>query len=195
MQSFNATLIDNDFEIIQNLKLGGTMRERAVDVLYKKYAYAINQGVHKRNLLEEEAFDAYTDTILSTVDSVIKESFESRSSLKTYLLTIFDHKCVDIIRKKTTNKMSVHRTADIELMTDVLPDAVKTVLQKLIEEADYGKLHAQLELLGEKCKQLLNLFAQDYPDKEIAKIAGYKTGEVAKTSRIRCLEKLRQLYK
>lgn len=195
MESFSTTLIDNDFEIVQNLKLGGENRLRAEELFFKKYTYYIRQGILEFRLLEDEASDAYTDAILSAIQAIINGKFQEKAALRTFLHKIFHHKCVDIIRKKSTNKMSVHRTADIDLMTDVLPDAVKNVVQKLIERSDHEELRAQLELLGDKCKMLLSLFAEDYSDKEIAEIAGYKTGEVAKTSRIRCLEKLRKAFK
>jgi len=48
--------------------------------------------------------------------------------------------------------------------------------------------------LGENCREMLALFADGYSDKEIAVTMEYKTAEVVKTSRLRCLEKLRQSY-
>jgi RNA polymerase sigma-70 factor (ECF subfamily) len=48
--------------------------------------------------------------------------------------------------------------------------------------------------MGENCRQLLGLWSESYSDKEIASIMEYKTADVVKTSRLRCLEKLRQLY-
>ena len=38
------------------------------------------------------------------------------------------------------------------------------------------------------------MFADGYNDKEIATAMEYKTADVVKTSRLRCLDKLRQLY-
>jgi RNA polymerase sigma factor (sigma-70 family) len=195
MPSFTSPLNDQDFEITRNLRLDGVPRRTAEDHLFRKYAYFIREGSHKYSITEEESFDAYADSILSAIETITKGLFENRSSLKTYLYKIFHNKCVDLIRKKTTNKMSVHQTTAIDDMMMQLSDTAKPVIQKLIERSDFEQLKHQLELLGEKCKKLLNLFAEGYSDKEIAEIAEYKTGEVAKTSRIRCLEKLRQSYK
>ena len=49
--------------------------------------------------------------------------------------------------------------------------------------------------LGDNCKKLLAMFADGYSDKEIAVSMEYKTADVVKTSRLRCLDKLRQSYK
>jgi RNA polymerase sigma factor (sigma-70 family) len=195
MPSFTSPLNDQDFEIARNLRQGGIARRAAEEHLFNKYAYYIREGSKKHFINEEDAFDAYADAVLSAIDTITKGQFENRSTIKTYLYKIFHNKCVDLIRKKTTNKMSVHQTRAIDDMMMQLSDTSKPVIQKLIENSDFEQLRQKLELLGEKCKKLLNLFAEGYSDKEIAEIAEYKTGEVAKTSRIRCLEKLRQSYK
>lgn len=195
MPSFTSPLNDQDFEIARDLRLEGIPRRTAEDRFFRKYSYYIREGSKKYRITEEESFDAYADSILSAVETITKGLFENRSSLKTYLHKIFHNKCVDLIRKKTTNKRSVHQTTAIDDMMMTLSDTAKPVIQQLIERSDFEQLRRQLDQLGEKCKKLLNLFAEGYSDKEIAEIAEYKTGEVAKTSRIRCLEKLRQLYK
>ena len=91
--------------------------------------------------------------------------------------------------------MGIHQTVTISEMMTQLSDSSKSIVQKLIDQADYVQLKQKLDLLGEKCKQLLTLFAEGYTDKEIAAETEYKTGEVVKTSRIRCLEKLRLSFK
>jgi RNA polymerase sigma-70 factor (ECF subfamily) len=41
---------------------------------------------------------------------------------------------------------------------------------------------------------MLLLWADGYSDKDIAGLMEYKTPDVVKTTRLRCLEKLKQLY-
>jgi RNA polymerase sigma-70 factor (ECF subfamily) len=195
MQSFRLPLNEQDIEITSGLQLDGIARRYAEDRLFNKYSYFIREGIKKYSLSEEQSFDAYADAVLSAIETINKGAFESRSSLKTYLFKIFQNKCVDIIRKKTTNKMSVHNTALINDMMMELSDQAKSVVQRLIDQADFAELKQKVELLGEKCKQLLTLFSEGYSDKEIAGVTEYKTGEVVKTSRIRCLEKLRLSFK
>lgn len=195
MQSYTSPLNDQDFEIAQNLRLDGVPRRTAEDHLFRKYVYFVREGCHKYSITEEESFDAYADAVLSAIDTIIKGQFENRSTIKTYLFKIFHNKCVDLIRKKTTNKMGIHQTATISEMMTQLSDSSKSILQKLIDQADYVQLKQKVEMLGEKCRQLLTLFAEGYTDKEIAAETEYKTAEVVKTSRIRCLEKLRLSFK
>ena len=150
--------------------------------------------MHKYALQEDQAFDAYSDTILHAIDNIRKGHFENRSSLKTYLYRIFVNKCVDLIRKKTTNKESIHQTAVVTDMLSLIADPAKTVVQQLIEQADWEALNNNIRVLGENCGKLLLMFADGYSDKEIAELIEYKSSDVVKTSRLRCLDKLRQLY-
>jgi RNA polymerase sigma factor (sigma-70 family) len=195
MQSFSPPLNDQDHDITQNLRSGGNARRWAEATLFRKYIYYIREGRSKYSISEEESFDAYTDAVLSAIETITKGKFENRSSLKTYLYKIFQNKCVDLIRKKTTNKMSVHRAGAIDEMLLELSDETKPVIQQLIDQTDAAALKAALASLGEKCMQLLQLFSEGFSDREIADVAGYKTGEVVKTSRMRCLTRLRALYK
>ncbi|HYK56482.1 MAG TPA: hypothetical protein VEV15_08370, partial [Flavisolibacter sp.] len=113
----------------------------------------------------------------------------------TWLYQIFQNKCVDLLRKKTTNKSSVHRTAEIAGSQFQIRDPVKSIIQKLIDKTDFDILKRRLAQLGDDCAKMLQQWAEGLSDKEIASAMGYKTAEVVKTSRLRCLQKLRLLYK
>jgi DNA-directed RNA polymerase specialized sigma24 family protein len=79
----------------------------------------------------------------------------------------------------------------IENMTARLPDKARNVVQHLIDKANRIDLAMHIEQLGEKCKQLLLLFEDGYSDREIAEQMAYNSADVVKTSRLRCLEKIR----
>ncbi len=184
-----------DQEIINKLLGSGLTRNSGEEQFFKAYLYFVREGVQKYSLNEEEAFDAYSDSILSAIEKITGNGFEGRSSLKTWLYQIFHHKCVDLIRKKTTNKGSVHKTVTVSEMFSQISDSAKSIVQKLIDKADWDLLREKLHQLGENCRQMLMLSADGYSDRDIAGQLGYKTADVVKTSRLRCLEKLRQLYK
>jgi RNA polymerase sigma-70 factor (ECF subfamily) len=125
---------NSDREIIGQFRLGGIERRKSEALLFNRFAYFIKEGAKKHALSEDEAFDAYSDTILITIENIVNSAFEGRSSLKTYLSRIFNNKCVDLIRKKTTNKNSVNRAEEISDRLMFLSDSAKSVLQKLIDK-------------------------------------------------------------
>jgi RNA polymerase sigma factor (sigma-70 family) len=185
----------SDQEIIEQLRQSGTDKRRSEEQLFNRFAYFVREGMTKHALSEDESFNAYSDTILAALENINKASFESRASLKTYLYQIFHNKCVDLLRKRTTNKNSVHRPEAISDRLMHLSDSARSVVQKLIDQADWNRLREKLNELEEKCRQILMFWGENYNDKEIATLLQYKTADVVKTSRLRCLEKLRKLYK
>jgi len=195
LNTAHTTSHPEDYDIIQGLLQEGTARRRTEDELFGRYSYYIQEGKHKYSLSEEDAFDAYADAVLSAIDEIVKGRFEGRSSLKTYLYKIFHNKCVDLVRKNTTNKSSVHHTVSVTEMLFQVSDESKSVVQRLIDKTDWAKLKQKLNELGENCQKMLLLWADGYADKEIAASLAYKTPDVVKTSRLRCLEKLKQSYK
>ncbi len=186
--------VSDDAAIIHGLRQQDFSRRKAEDQLFTRYAYFIKEGMQKYSLTEEEAFDAYSDSVLYVIENISSGVFEQRSSIKTYLFKIFLNKCVDLIRKKTTNKQAVHQTSEITSMLDMIADAGKTIIQRLIDNTDAALLKLKLQELGDNCSKLLSLFAEGHADKEIAALMDYKSSDVVKTSRLRCLEKLRILY-
>lgn len=184
-----------DQEIIRHIREGSFDRRRSEEQLFNRYSYFIREGMKKHNLTEDEAFNAYSDSVLAAIGNITGDQYESRSSLKTWLFQIFHNKCVDLLRKKTTNKSSVHRPDSITDRLLLLSDSARSVVQKLIDQSDWNRLRLTLSELEEKCRQILMLWGDNFSDKQIAEQLLYKTADVAKTSRLRCLEKLRRIYK
>jgi RNA polymerase sigma factor (sigma-70 family) len=191
---FEQHTVSTDEDLIENLHHNALLKRKAEDTIFTRYTYFIKEGMHKYTLPEEDAFDAYSDAVLQAINNIVSGVFERKSSLKTYLYRIFTNKCVDLIRKKTTNKNSIHQTSSLTDMLFMIADSAKTVVQQLVEQTDMDMLKNKMNELGDNCRQLLTLFADSYTDKEIATAMDYKSADVVKTSRLRCLEKLRQLY-
>jgi RNA polymerase sigma factor (sigma-70 family) len=189
------TLSGDEREIIDSITQDSRDRKRGEERLFNRYAYFIKEAVYKYSLSSEEAFDLYSDTIISAIDKIASGSFQGRSSLKTWLYSIFHNKYVDLLRKKTTHKSSIHQTLSISDLLLQVSDHSKTIIQKLVDKTDWELLGERLSQVGENCRQMLLLWADGYSDKDIAGLMEYKTPDVVKTSRLRCLEKLKQLYR
>ena len=194
MLSYLTSSQGSDEDIIRNLTAAGKNKRKGEDDLFSRFVYFIKVGMERYKVKEDDAFDAYADTILSAIDSIRTGQFGNRSSLKTYVFKVFHNKCVDIVRKNATNKRSVNHTTTIDNMLSQLSDSAKSAVQKIIEQSDFEEMKRKLSELGENCKLLLTLFSEGYADKEIAMSLDYKSAEVVKTSRLRCLEKLRKMY-
>ena len=195
MNLFNKpTLSADEREIIDSILQNGAGRKKGEERLFNRYAYFIKEAIYKYSMSEEDSFDLYSDTIISAIEKIASGSFQGRSSLKTWLYSIFHNKYVDFLRKRTTNKSSIHQTLSISDLLLQISDQSKTIVQKLVDKTDWEILRERLLQVGENCRQMLLLWADGYSDKNIAGLMEYKTSDVVKTSRLRCLEKLKQLY-
>lgn len=185
----------DDQDIIAGLTDDIHRRQIFEKELYSKYVYFIREGIHHYHLSYDDSFSAYSDAVLTAVHNVQDEIFAQRSSLKTYIYKIFSNKCIDIVRKNTSGKGKVNQSASSPELLVQMPDNVRSVIEDLIEDQRVQVLRQHIEKIGEKCKQVLLLFQDGYSDREIAEITGYNNASVAKVSRLRCLEKIREKMK
>jgi RNA polymerase sigma-70 factor (ECF subfamily) len=184
-----------DAQLLEGLLINNAQRIHFEKALYLQYNYFIQEGMRKYNLQQDDSFSAYSDAVLAVLQNISNKSFSGQSSLKTYLFQIFSNKCIDLIRKRTTNKYQVHQSSGEPELLNHLPDGVKGVIEKLIDEQKMAAVRQQLEVIGQKCKDILLLYEDRYTDSEIAVELGYNTAAVAKTTRLRCLEKIREKMK
>jgi len=185
-------LLPQDEQILQGLR--GSYAERITQekALYLQYSYFIGEGCRKYNITNDDSFSMYSDAVLAVIHNIVAGRFDGHSSLKTYLFQIFCNKCIDLIRKTTTNKEQVHHPVSVPDMLEQLPDNAKTIIEKLVDEHKRKTLREQLNNIGQKCKEVLLLFEDGLTDREIATQLLYNSVAVAKTTRLRCLEKLRE---
>ncbi len=183
---------DQDLQILDGLKAGYKQRTEQEKKLYHQYSYFIGEGCKKYNLTNDDSFSAYSDALLSAIHNIVAGNFDGRSSLKTYLFQIFSHKCIDLVRKNTTNKQQVHQTVPVPEMLEQLPDGARNIVQHMIDSQKKAALKKHLEIMGEKCREILMLFEDGLTDREIAEELQYNSAAVAKTTRLRCLDKLRE---
>ncbi|MES2518184.1 MAG: sigma-70 family RNA polymerase sigma factor [Bacteroidota bacterium] len=185
----------SDEAILKGIIGDGILQRTTENKLYEQYFYFIKDATFKHQLSVDEAASLYTDTILAFIENVKNKRFEGKSAIKTYLYQIFSNKCVDFLRKTATNKMSVHEAQPIQDWILAMPDDSKNVLQKLITDNEVNVLQEKIKHLGEKCQQMVLAWGDGFSDNQIAQELGYQTANVAKVSRLRCLDKLRELYR
>jgi len=184
--------LEQDTQILHGLKADYAERCRQEKQLYERYFYFVDEGCKKYSLNYDDSFSAYSDALLSAIHNIINDRFDGRSSLKTYLYQIFSNKCIDLVRKNATNKQQVHKTMPVADTLNQLPDNVKNVVEKLVTSELKANIKKQLENIGQKCKEVLVMFEDGLTDKEIAELLAYSNAAVVKTTRLRCLEKLRE---
>lgn len=184
----------SDTEVVEGIRGAPAEKRFFENNLYEKYSYLIQEGTWKHKLSRDECSMVYSDSVLTVIDHIQNERFKGGSSIKTYLYQIFSNKCVDLLRKNSTNKQQVLQGDTLDDYLNILPDDSRGVIEMLIARYDMDLLRRRLFDLGDKCRRIIEAWSEGYMDHEIASDMDYLSAAVVKTTRLRCLEKLRELY-
>lgn len=148
-------------------------------------------GFGKRySLSEDDLVDIYQEAFIALRKRAIDGKLnEVQSSMKTYLFGIGKYMIFDKLKadKKTVKVESVLHIAG-EQMEEIEVDETPPLSR---EQELLRKYFKQLE---DTCRQLLTLFYyRGLSINEIANLKGYKSANVVKASKSRCLKTLREL--
>jgi RNA polymerase sigma-70 factor (ECF subfamily) len=173
----------NDNEIIQKIIQGGSHMEKCLENFYKENIRFINVMEKKYGLSREAAIDAYSDAIIDFKEQVRNRQFQQKSKCSTYLYSIFNNKCIDILRKKTTHTIM----SDLpENMKDQSPD----IVQMLTLTVEKKYLDNLMTMLGSRCREILMDWNDGYSMEEIAERNALLNANVARSKRYTCLQQL-----
>jgi RNA polymerase sigma factor (sigma-70 family) len=173
----------NDNEIIQNIIQGGYHMEKCLDFFYKENIRFISVMEKKYGLNRDSAIDAYTDALIDFKEQVRNNQFRHQSKCSTYLYSIFNHKCIDILRKKTTHTI-------INDLPENIKDQSPDIVQMLTMTVEKEYLDNLMALLGPRCREILMDWNDGYSMDEIADRNALLNANVARSKRYTCLQQL-----
>jgi RNA polymerase sigma factor (sigma-70 family) len=134
----------------------------------------------------EDVKDLFQEAVLVFIRKVVEEKEVINCTIKTYITTICKYQW-----NNKVNKLSHRKTTNTETFYNDVENDVKDFET---EEAQFGVLEKVLNKLGEKCKNLLNLFYIDGKRMdEIAEIMGFSGINSAKTQKYKCIERARKM--
>lgn len=175
----------SDKQIIEDI------RERNAQVMEQIYLRYRNEFVKwsmgRFGIGEDDALDHYQDTLTVFFEKAINGSLgEIESSLKTYLFGIGKNKVrqqFDIMSRKDKHEAGLTEHYQFLASSE---DASE------IYEHARSQTREMFSLLGDNCQQILKLFYFEKKSmSEIARIMQHKSESVSRTTKKRCLEKLR----
>lgn len=179
-----------DADVLNGIMGDHKQRAHFEKQLYLQCEYFIKDGCRKFGLTYDDSFSAYTDALLSVIQNIINNKFNSKCSIKTYLFKVFSNKCIDTLRRRNTCREKMYHSAAKPELLDYLPDTARDVVEQMTNKQMIGQIKHHLDTIGERNKELLLLYEDGYTDEQIAKRLRYKSWAVVKTTRLRCLKKI-----
>lgn len=172
-------------EIIDQI-LGGD--DKVMEELYLKYRNEfISWSIGKFGISRDDALDHYQDTLTIFFEKVMNGSLEQLdSSLKTYLFGIGKNKMKQ--KLEATEKAKRHEKS----LNEHYHFLAKNEAASDVYERAKSQATMLMTSLGDSCREILKMFYFEKKNmSEIAKIMKHKSEAVSRTTKKRCLEKLR----
>lgn len=160
----------------------------ALDQFYVEHRSAFLRFASRYQLVQEDVLDAYQEAVIVFFEQLMAGKLDAlKSSVKTYLFSIGKYKLIDRIREKDKTLPMLENQLDERWETNAQEEQLTlTHRQQQLREA--------LDELGGKCRELLLLFYyQRYSIDAIRTAMGYKTDNVVKAHKSRCMKSLREI--
>ena len=178
-------LSERDQEIIEAIEQGGIKLERVMRSLYQegKLKQSITDFVMAMGGTSQDADDIFQDSIRNLILSVRKNQYKRLGTISGYLYgtarNLWYKRFRKIRRSVDWEKDHVHEEADF-----YDPEIV------LVDQELELKINELLDMTGEKCRKVLEMWKLSYSMKEIADRLGYKNDGVARKTKRLCMKKL-----
>ena len=174
----------NETYLITEIQSGS---QKALQYLYKLHFPMIENLIRKNSGSEEDAQEIYQEAMLVVYEKLQKPDFKLSCSLKTYIYSVCRNMWMYQLRKNEQNQA---RFSDFE---QFIPVEETIVGENPEYEAILGEV---MNLIDDKCKQLLELFYyHGYSLEIIAEKLGYNNGNTAKSKKNKCMDKARDKAK
>ena len=172
-----------DEDIIELLK--NNNYKKSAEKLYS-YFPVVKKHILKNNGAKQDAEDVFQEALVILIRKVQSEQFKLTSSLNTYLYSICRYLWNDELKKK-------NRRADLNVDGNLDTLKNEDVSELVKEESDLKMAEKAFNGLGDKCKDLLQLFYfAKLSMKEIAEKLDFSSEKVAKNQKYRCIEKAKE---
>ena len=177
-----------DQEIIDGLLQGGKGEHAFLKQLYRENQTTILAFIQENNGSLEEAKDVFQEGILILYKQLKAQKFRGESQLNTYLFSICRYLWYHKLKKES-------RRADLLAQQEDLPSPSHIdPYRRMQDEEQRALMMALFQQIGDKCRQvLLYSLYYDYAMKEIAEEMGFKSDQIARNKKHRCLGRLKKV--
>lgn len=179
-----------DQEIVDNISGQELAKcEKALSYLYKNHYYLTEQLVLKNNGSKEDAKDVFQDVIVAFYNNLKRKDFILSCKISTFLYSMSNNLWLKKLRSRK------HKNNHIELF-EIEVESGERIEENLVFTEDQKMIGNMLRDSGEKCLKLLKAFYYDRLSmKNISKLLGYSSEQIARNQKVRCMKKIRIVLK
>lgn len=175
-----------DQEIVKLLRSG--KHNQALKALYSSYP-SIERLIISNGGTTSQSKDIFQDALVVFFEKVQNRNFELTSKISTYLYGVSR-----LLWKTELRKQNKGIILDDSTMIHIEDTTLTDVHEHIEKEQKFEFLDEVLKQLGDKCKQILELFYyQKLSMKDIAIQLKYSDARSAKNQKFKCLERAKKM--
>ena len=163
--------------ILEGISIGNN---DILNYIYKKFFPGIRNFIENNNGNKEDAEDLFQEAIIVIYRKNKKEPLVLSCNFKTYIYSVCRLLWLKQLKKRR-NSSEINSSANLDNRLD-------EVLQGYEQTEEYRLYQKHFQLLGANCQDVLQLFFEKIPLREIAEKMGYKDETYAKKKKYHCKE-------
>lgn len=176
-----------DEALVESIRAGGRSEGSALEHLINKDYPKVKYFVLQHGGNDADAEDVFQEALTAMVLNIRRDQYKGESAIGTYLFAIAKGVWFKRIRKVGRDRERDRETGlsaeTVDLSTPEAPMVAADKRQTLLEV---------FAGLGEKCPDVLFLWASGYNMEEIAARAGYGSAQAAMNRKNKCLKALHE---
>ncbi len=177
-------MLEEEKDLLKELATGN---KKVIQKLYISSFSKVVNFVQKNNGNRTDAEDIFQKALLQLIARYKVKSFTITSTLEAYLFGA----CKNLWRRELKKqKRMITKEDTVELLIEG-----DDMTMAILEQEKWELFQEKLKRISNNCKQLLQLFFQKTPYKEIAEKLGYNSDNVVRQRVFNCKSQLTKLIK
>lgn len=185
MYTNNDISLKEKRNILSSIKRGGDAGRVALEKLYHSYDYRLYLKLlsHTTKNANHTDNDILHDAILIFRDNVIKGKVDIDQNLDVYITSIAKNLFQNLTRQK-----KLEYIVDENMPIYGVEESIASYYNRKEATSVIEKL---LNMLPEKCQEILKMWQQDFSYENIAEMVGLISASAARKKKLRCFNKLK----
>lgn len=161
--------------------------QKGVKEIYDTYLPKLESILGRMGCSKDDAWEMFQESLIVIMKKAQNPDFQLDSSFYTFLVSVCKFKWYNESKKKYKKNVTIDDIGTLSVKEDVVEEIHKMERFRLYKD--------KMKEIGPECQQLLSLFLNKMPLRQIAEEMDLKSENAAKQKKYKCQKKLIEIIK